>query len=177
MHPRVAWRLFTSLAHHPSPVAIRYFSVVPYLLGSVAAKYSLTPVEPVSTDMPHAPSADYLREKLKARLAERSVRFDFAVQLRSDPTRMPIEDPSVRWNERDAPFRKVATLEIPIKTSTRPNGSTSGNPLLQSLALLCASTGRSVASAARAVRCIARSRHIGTTAMRSRTASRTRGDH
>jgi hypothetical protein len=57
MHPRVAWRLFTSLAHHPSPVAIRYFSFVPYLFGSVAAKYSLTPVEPVSTDMPHAPSA------------------------------------------------------------------------------------------------------------------------
>ena len=129
MHPRVAWRLFTSFAHHPSPVAIRYFSVVPYLFGSVAAKYSLTPAEPVSTDMPHAPSADYLREKLKARLAERSVRFDFAVQLRSDPTRMPIEDPSVRWNERDAPFRKVATLEIPIQDFDTPERQHFGETL------------------------------------------------
>jgi hypothetical protein len=48
------------------------------------------------------------------------VHFEFAVQLRADPTRMPIEDATVRWSERDAPFRKVATLEIPVQDFDTP---------------------------------------------------------
>jgi Dyp-type peroxidase family len=119
-HPRVAWRLFTSLRRHASPVEIRYFSVVPYLFGAGAAKYSLTPVGPNESRLPRSPSANYLRERLKARLAEHAVRFDFAVQLRTDPARMPIEDSTVRWNERSAPFRKVATLEIPSQDFDTP---------------------------------------------------------
>ena len=33
---------------------------------------------------------------------------------------MPIEDPSVRWDEGAAPFRKVATLEIPPQDFDTP---------------------------------------------------------
>jgi Dyp-type peroxidase family len=119
-HPRVAWLLASTLERHASPAAIRYFSVVPYLFGGAAAKYSLTPAEPESLVLPQPLHPNYLREVLKARLAERAIRFDFSLQLRSDPGRMPIEDASVRWNERSAPFRKVATLEIPIQDFDTP---------------------------------------------------------
>lgn len=111
-HPRIALAAWRVRGRYASPVAIRYFSVVPYLYGDAAAKYSLIPAD-TSARLPPAPrSPNYLREALKERLRDRPVSFDFAVQLRGDPARMPVEDPTVRWNERDAPFHKVATLEI-----------------------------------------------------------------
>jgi hypothetical protein len=35
------------------------------------------------------------------------------VQFQTDAVRMPVEDPSVEWDERVSPFVKVATLNIP----------------------------------------------------------------
>ncbi len=119
-HPSVAGRVLAALEHHASPAEIRYFSMVPYLFGTAAVKYSLTPVERTTSPLPDPATPNYLRERLKARLAERGIRFEFAVQLRSDPTRMPIEDATVRWSEREAPFRKVATLEIPAQDFDTP---------------------------------------------------------
>jgi Dyp-type peroxidase family len=111
-HPRIALAVARTRARHASPAAIRYFSVVPYLCGEAAVKYSLTPADSGATLPPAPRSPNYLRDALKARLREGALSFDFSVQLRTDPARMPIEDPSVRWDERAAPFRKVATLEI-----------------------------------------------------------------
>jgi Dyp-type peroxidase family len=119
-HPRVALAVARTRARHASPAAIRYFSVVPYLYGDTAVKYSLTPADTSATLPPSPRSPNYLREALKARLREHPVSFDFSVQLRTDPSRMPIEDPSVRWDERAAPFRKVATLEIPPQDFDTP---------------------------------------------------------
>ena len=111
-HWRVAWNLLQSLKRHSSPLEIQYFSVAPYLWGSSAAKYTLRPTAPEQTPIPRQPSPHYLREALKARLSEGAVSFDFMVQQRTQPDRMPIEDPGVRWKQSDAPFQKVATLEI-----------------------------------------------------------------
>ncbi len=47
------------------------------------------------------------------RLDSADVTFDFKIQLRTDPVRMPVEDAAVEWNETQAPFVKVATLRIP----------------------------------------------------------------
>ena len=52
-----------------NPLAIRYFSVVPYLLGDRAVKYSLTPRETHETRIPDNPSDDYLREAMASLLA------------------------------------------------------------------------------------------------------------
>ncbi|HTQ08025.1 MAG TPA: Dyp-type peroxidase [Polyangiaceae bacterium] len=120
LHPRMALAVLRVRARHASPAAIRYFSVVPYLYGAAAAKYSLTPLDGPASLPPAPRSPNYLREALKTRLAERPLVFDFSVQIRSDPSRMPVEDPSVRWRERDAPFRKVATLEIPPQDFDTP---------------------------------------------------------
>jgi hypothetical protein len=40
------------------------------------------------------------------------------VQLRADPRKMPVEDPTIPWREAAAPFRKVATIHIPAQDFT-----------------------------------------------------------
>ena len=44
----------------------------------------------------------------------------FAVQPRTDPTTQPIEDPTIEWSEREAPFVDVAKLRIPRQTFDTP---------------------------------------------------------
>jgi hypothetical protein len=111
-HPRAARNLWFSLTRCSDPLGIRYFSAVPYLLGSHAVKYSLTPHERLGAQVPEKPSPDYLRETLVRHLGTRSAVFDFSVQLQTDPAAMPIEDPGITWNEAVSPFLKVATLTI-----------------------------------------------------------------
>jgi hypothetical protein len=115
-HPRVARNLMKSLQHHNNPLAIRYFSVAPYLLGDKAVKYSLMPRDSDQTPVPNNASGDYLREAMVNQLASRDAVFDFAVQFQIDPYKMPIEDPGITWDESLSPFRKVATLTIPTQT-------------------------------------------------------------
>ncbi len=95
-----------------NPLDIRYWSMTPYLFGDVACKFSVRPASPNSrftgTDGP-----DFLRRNLSRHLAEDSAAFDFLVQLRGDPDAMPIEDPTVTWDEDTSPFIPVARLTIP----------------------------------------------------------------
>jgi hypothetical protein len=111
-HPRAAYNLLSSLRRHSSPLEVQYFSVAPYLLGTQAVKYSLRPTTKAKTPVPSRPGPNYLRDGLKTKLAAGAQSFDFLVQPRTKPEKMPIEDPGVAWNERHAPFVKVATLEI-----------------------------------------------------------------
>lgn len=114
-HPRVARNLLTSLRRFGNPLGIRYFSVAPYLLGTRAVKYSLTPRGARETPIPARPSDDYLREAMVRQLESGSAVFEFGVQLQTDPQAMPIEDPGVSWDEVQSPFRNVATLTIPAQ--------------------------------------------------------------
>ena len=56
-------------------------------------------------------------------------RFDFMVQLRTNPTTMPVEDPTIPWKERASPFVKVATIRIPPQEFTAPARKTFGENL------------------------------------------------
>jgi hypothetical protein len=97
-----------------SPLECRYWSTVPYRLGTDAAvKYSLRPHLDGSA-IPANPSPDYLREAMARTLSERDAAFDFLVQLR--PPDGQVEDTQTEWLERDSPFVKVATLTIPKQT-------------------------------------------------------------
>jgi len=53
---------------------------------------------------------------MSAHLQQREARFDFLVQLQTDPIAMPVEDPTVVWDETTSPFRKVATIRIPSQS-------------------------------------------------------------
>jgi hypothetical protein len=96
-----------------SPLGIRYWSTTPSRFGEGAMKFSLQPQPDGAPVEPPAASADKLRHAVSRHLREREARFDFLVQLQTDPVTMPVEDPSVEWPESVSPWRKVATLRIP----------------------------------------------------------------
>jgi len=127
-HLRVLRNLMFSLRRHGNPLAIRYFSVAPYLLGDQAVKYSLTPRD-ADPAPPKSRSSDYLREAMARQLGSRNAVFDFAVQFQIDPYKMPIEDPGITWDEALSPFRKVATLTIPAQTFDTPEQREFGDNL------------------------------------------------
>jgi hypothetical protein len=104
-----------------NPLQERYWSCASYLLGpGQAMHYSIIPRSASKTPFPRHPSPDYLRQAMAATLAERSVEFDFAVQLQTDPRRMPIENDGVEWPERLSPFVPVARLRVPAQQFDSP---------------------------------------------------------
>lgn len=95
-----------------SPLDVRYWSTTPYRFGAdQVVKYSLIPTSVYTSPKPHNPGEDYLGEAMQVHLDGHDASFDFCVQVRRGA--MPVEDASVRWDERQSPFRKVATLYIP----------------------------------------------------------------
>jgi hypothetical protein len=104
-----------------SPADIRYWSTTPYLFGADrVVKYSLVPSSTYMSHMPETLTDDYLSETLQRHLAAHEATFDFKVQLRGDPAKMPIEDAAVEWSEDRAPFVKMATLRIPPQQFRTP---------------------------------------------------------
>jgi hypothetical protein len=53
---------------------------------------------------------------MSSQLHQHEAVFDFLVQLQSNPVTMPMEDPTIPWDESAAPFTKVATIRIPIQS-------------------------------------------------------------
>ena len=95
-----------------NPLTTRFWSSVPFKHGPAAIKYSATPCDGEQKGKPGS-SPNFLREAMVAYLNEREACFDFAVQFQTDPVKMPIEDPSIDWDERASPFVKVAKIRIP----------------------------------------------------------------
>jgi len=113
LHWRVILNLAKSLKKFANPLQTRYFSTTPYLFGATAAKYSAQPRISRADWIPADPADDYLREAMVTQLRREDALFDFAVQLQTDATSMPIEDPGRAWDESISPWRKVATIRIP----------------------------------------------------------------
>jgi catalase len=101
----------------------QYYSMSAYRFGEGYAKYTARPVvcdtnAPISESTAPAPAGDpnYLREAMITWLGEKDACFRFAVQLQTDPSTQPIEDPTIVWDEAAAPFVDVATIRIPQQT-------------------------------------------------------------
>jgi hypothetical protein len=111
-----------------SPLEAEYFSTTPYKFGQRAVKYSAKPEQ----------SKDYLRETLVEQLRPHeqrgsasptrypAARFGFYVQRQSDPSTMPIEDPTVEWK---SPWERVASIEINAQEFDFPARWAWGNSL------------------------------------------------
>jgi Cytochrome C oxidase, cbb3-type, subunit III len=116
--------------HIHSPLDAEYFSTTPYKFGATAVKYSAKPE--------HSQSKDYLREVLVERLRPReqsasaaanrspAATFGFYVQRQSDPSAMPIEDPTVEWK---SDWERVATIEVDAEEFDLPKRWEWGNKL------------------------------------------------
>ena len=107
------------LQQHRDLLAMRWWSMVPYQYGSgKAVKYSARPC----ADSPakkrnygEGISDSFLRERLQESLIDDSACYEFMVQIQSDPQSMPIEDPTVEWDELVTPFQPIARLTIPAQ--------------------------------------------------------------
>ena len=98
-----------------SPLQIQYWSTTPYSLGPHAIRFTARPdltgvPAPATADSP-----DRLRKAMSAHLEEREACFDFLVQRQTDAVKMPVEDPTIQWDEADSPSQKVARIRIPAQ--------------------------------------------------------------
>jgi hypothetical protein len=104
-----------------TPLATRYNSIAPFKLGPNASKYRVIP-SPQNCPR-YAPPAqnqdlpNFLRNALYQQLSVDRVDACFALQVQlQDPTQyMPIEDPSVEWDEAISPFITVANIRVPAQ--------------------------------------------------------------
>lgn len=104
-----------------SPLEVRYWSCVPFLLGNgQAMKYSVRPCSNRKTKIPWNPPDDWLRQSMAQTLSQTGVEFDFSIQLQTDFKRMPLEDASIEWPERLSPFVPVAKITIPKQEFRSP---------------------------------------------------------
>ena len=93
---------------------IRYWSTTAYQLGPQhqAVKYSVKSCSTYTSPEPEEYAADYLRTAMRAHLERTEACFDFMVQPQTDAEEMPIEDPTVEWDEDISPFTTVARIII-----------------------------------------------------------------
>jgi hypothetical protein len=133
---RFRWRAFRAFGktriRAMSPLAIRYFSQTPYRCGPHEVKFSVRPSAPppaaqrfrfwlrtlpwrfrLLSFLRSRLSEHFLRDELFGALGAGEVSFDFLIQRRTDPDRMPLDNATVPWSERRSPFVKVATLRLP----------------------------------------------------------------
>lgn len=104
-----------------SPLEVRYWSCVPFLLGEgQAMKFSVRPCSNRKTKIPWNPPDDWLRQSMTKTLSQTDAEFDFCIQLQTNPKRMPIEDASIEWPERLSRFVPVAKIIIPRQEFTSP---------------------------------------------------------
>jgi hypothetical protein len=99
-----------------NPLQTRYWSMVPYQLGTgsgrLAVKYSARGCSATTDPMPSKPEHDFLRGVLRNTLQRGDACMEFLVQPRTSKL-MDVEDSRTEWKESQAPFYRVATIHIP----------------------------------------------------------------
>jgi hypothetical protein len=113
-HPKSAGIALAARANPACHLDIPYWSATPYRFGpDRAVKYIVRPASPSRSGKPARLSDSYLRDTLRSRLTSAGAAFDFLIQFQTDSRRMPIEDATVEWKERDSPYHRVARIAIP----------------------------------------------------------------
>lgn len=115
-HPRVAKLFLGVLVKCPSALNFQYWSVTPYRFGDRIIKFTAKATTPGPTTVPENPSYNFLREQMVQQLSTGDASFDFMIQFRTVPEKMPVDDPTIDWSVEESPFIKVATVHIPQQT-------------------------------------------------------------
>ena len=115
-----------------NPLYAQYYSMTSYAMGVDSAakddpkpyrhamKYSAKSCTPPDGRPADVADDDYLRRGLVEHLAQSDGCFEFLVQLQDPQRNMPVEDPTVRWKESQAPFVRVADIHIPAQEFDTP---------------------------------------------------------
>jgi len=109
-------------APNVDPLGETYYSVTPFRYGDYIAKFSLAPVAPAllarkDQEIDAKDRPDAIRETLRDEMRDIDGVWEFRVQLCRDLEKQPIEDPTVQWDEAEAPFQTVATITVPRQDS------------------------------------------------------------
>ena len=109
-------------APNVEPLGETYFSAVPFRHGNFIAKFSLQPVAPAMTALTGKTidvqgREDAIREDVRSEMRSIDAEWEFRVQLCRDLEKQPVEDSTVKWDEKDAPWLKVGTLRAPAQDS------------------------------------------------------------
>ena len=113
-HPKSTRIGLAARANPTCHLDIPYWSTSPYRFGpDRAVKYVALPTSPRRSALPATLTDTYLRDAMRERLDEAEATFDFLIQFQVDDHRTPIEDATVEWKERDAPYHRVARIRIP----------------------------------------------------------------
>lgn len=112
-------------APNVEPLGETYYSVTPFRFGDYIAKFSMKPVAPTMTALTGGlidvdGRRDAIREDVQAEMRGIDAEWEFRVQLCRDLDRQPIEDPTVEWDEAEAPFHKVGTVRVAAQDSWDP---------------------------------------------------------
>jgi hypothetical protein len=106
-----------------NPLQARYWSMVPYQLGTgagrQAVKYSARACSGVADPIPKKPGHDFLRDALRNTLQNGEACMELLVQPRTSSS-MDVEDSRIEWKEAQAPFYPVATILIPRQVFDTP---------------------------------------------------------
>lgn len=108
------------------PLGETYFSVTPFRYGDYIAKFSLRPIAPSMTALTGETIEidgrdNAIREEVQREMRGIDAEWEFRVQLCRDIERQPVEDPTVEWDEAEAPFIRVATLRAAAQDSWSPD--------------------------------------------------------
>ncbi|GLS45197.1 catalase family protein [Methylobacterium brachythecii] len=104
-------------APNVDPLGETYYSVTPFRYGDYIAQFSLAPVAPAltaltGTEIDPSGRPDAIRETVQSEMRGIEGVWEFRVQLCRDLERQPVEDPTVAWDEEEAPFQRVATITV-----------------------------------------------------------------
>ncbi len=112
-------------APNVDPLGETYYSVTPFRYGNAIAKFSIAPIAPALTnltgqiiDASDRPNA--IRETVQQEMQAIDASWEFRVQLCRDLDKQPVEDPTVLWDEADAPFQRVAVIHVTSQDSWSP---------------------------------------------------------
>lgn len=98
------------------PLGETYYTQTSYRYGNYIAKVALVPVSPGLTSLTgtimEIDGPDAIRAAVRRDLIEQGGTWELRVQLNTDLHAMPIEDPTVRWDEAASPYVTVATLVV-----------------------------------------------------------------
>jgi catalase len=112
--------LHTRKAAPASPLSDQYYSMSAYRLGPTTVKFSARPCENLAARGVDRSNPNFLRDAMEDVLRYQDTCFQFMVQVRDEDARMPVEDATVRWSEKDSPFVPVARLYIPRQDFDSP---------------------------------------------------------
>lgn len=107
------------------PLGETYYSKTAFRFGDHIAKLALFPVAPALTALTDTliaidGRADALREEVDRVMAAHGGRWELRVQLNVDLAAMPVDDPTVHWDEGSSGYRTVATLDAAPQRTWAP---------------------------------------------------------